>query len=97
MERPRPEVVNNTVASRFEIRESDAVAFLDYLISGGRLNLVHTEVPAAFQGRGYAGELARAGLEYAQERGLRVVPSCSFVAGYIARHPEYQPLVDADP
>jgi uncharacterized protein len=30
----------------------------------------------------------------ARSRGLKVVPRCSFVAGYLRRHPEYQDLVD---
>jgi predicted GNAT family acetyltransferase len=94
MELPAPKVVHNAVEGRFEIREGDEVARLDYSVSGDRISLVHTEVPEAFRGRGYAGQLARAGLEYAKGEGLRVVPECSFVRQYIARHPEYAPLVE---
>jgi len=32
-------------------------------------------------------------LEAAREQGKQVVPLCPFVAAYIKRHPEYQPLV----
>ncbi len=94
MEQSRPTVVQNAAAGRFEIREAGETARLDYSVADDRITLLHTEVPAAFQGRGYAGQLARAGLEYARREGLRVVPSCSFVRQYIDRHPEYASLVD---
>ena len=32
-------------------------------------------------------------LRYARDRGYTVVPSCPFVAAYIARHPEYRDLL----
>jgi hypothetical protein len=35
----------------------------------------------------------RGALEDARQRGLKVVPLCSFVRGYIERHPEMQDLV----
>jgi predicted GNAT family acetyltransferase len=33
-------------------------------------------------------------LDYARTQGLQVVPLCSFIAGYIRKHPEYQDLVE---
>jgi len=53
-------------------------------------------VPPALEGRGIAGKLARAALDYARERKLSVIPRCPFVAAYIRKHPEYQSLVRAD-
>ncbi len=94
MDQSATKVVHNAPAGRFEIREAGEIALLDYSVSGGRITLVHTEVPDAFRGRGYGGQLAQAGLEYARREGLRVVPACSFVRQYIARHPEYASLVD---
>jgi hypothetical protein len=57
------------------------------------LSLVHTEVPAELEGHGIGGRLAKAGLEFARQENLKVVPSCPFVAAYIRRHPEYLELV----
>jgi predicted GNAT family acetyltransferase len=34
-------------------------------------------------------------LDDARNRDLKVVPMCSFVRGYIERHPEYQDLLDS--
>jgi predicted GNAT family acetyltransferase len=36
----------------------------------------------------------RVALEFAAQQGLRVEPQCSYVAVFISRHPEFQPLVD---
>ena len=45
-------------------------------------------------GRGVAGDLVKAALDYARAQGLRVVPACSYSAAYVQRHPEYADLVD---
>ncbi len=36
--------------------------------------------------------IARAALDSARARGLRVIPQCPFIRAYIERHPEYQDL-----
>jgi uncharacterized protein len=88
-------VRHNRAAQRFEADLDGASAVLEYEQLDGRVVYLHTEVPAALAGRGIGGALARTALEAAQMQGLTVVPRCSFVRGYIARHPAYQPLVDA--
>jgi predicted GNAT family acetyltransferase len=45
------------------------------------------------RGGGIASHLTTHALDYARERGLKIVPSCPFVAAYIARHPEYRDLL----
>lgn len=85
-------VENNATAHRFEAVVDGGAAFLDYRRHGNVLVLVHTEVPPELEGRGIAGGLARAALQYAREQGLRVEPRCSFVVSYLERHPEYADL-----
>jgi len=50
-------------------------------------------VPSAVGGRGIAAELVRVALRWAEEKGYRVEPSCSYVAVYMRRHPETQKLL----
>src|SRR3954468_19845943 len=93
---PKPEPVLNELAHRFEIREGDYVAVLEYrLRDGNRLVLTHTGVPLHLEGKGIAALLARTALDYAREHQMRVVPLCSFVQAYLQRHPEYADLVEA--
>jgi len=89
-------VENNEKARQFQLRVEGHLALIQYVYSDGSIVFVHTEVPPALEGRGIAGKLARAALEYAREHKLSVVPRCPFVAAYIRKHPEYQSLVRAD-
>jgi predicted GNAT family acetyltransferase len=43
--------------------------------------------------RGFASRLVHDALGAARARGLKVVPRCSFVANYIAQHPEFGDLL----
>lgn len=86
-------VVNNVSDRRFEVSEGGELASLRYAVRNGKLYLIHTEVPKALEGQGYASALSRTALEYAQREHLQVVPRCPFVLGYLQRHPEYASLV----
>ena len=88
------QIQHNTDASRFTTEQDGHEAELVYRRKGDRLIIEHTGVPEAIGGRGIAGELVRAALDYARSAGLRVVPACSYSADYIHRHPEYVDLVD---
>lgn len=87
------EVVHNEAQRRFEVSQDGHLAELDYQRVGSEIIFTHTGVPAALEGRGIAGALVKAGLNYARDNGLAVVPICPFVKGYIERKPEYQALV----
>ena len=86
-------VSHDRVAHRFEVRTAAGTAFLTYLERGTVLEILHTEVPDALAGQGYAAALAVAALDFARSEGKRVIPSCPYVAAYIARHPGYADLV----
>jgi hypothetical protein len=88
-----PEVTNNPAASRFEIGTDEGIAILTYKLRGADLDLMHTEVPHALEGHGYAAALATAALSFARREGMKVIPTCPYVKAYLARHPEYADLV----
>lgn len=68
-------------------------AELEYRQRDGVIEITHTRVPPAIGGRGIAAALVRTALEYADAEGLKVVPTCSYAASYIERHPQYQGLL----
>ena len=84
------DVIDNQKESRFELAVDGATAVAEYRISGDTIYFTHTETPWALQGRGIASALMRGALTSARERGLKIVARCSFVADYIAKHPEFQ-------
>jgi predicted GNAT family acetyltransferase len=81
-------------AGLFEARTGKDRAQLQYRTEPGKIVFLHTEVPPAFRHHGVAEQLAHAGLEFARDSKLAVVAICPYVAAYIRKHPEYQPLVD---
>lgn len=91
-----PTVTDNARQEQFEIRAGDERAgFVAYELQGDQLSLLHTQVDQRFEGQGIGGRLARGTLDSARERGLAVLPYCSFIRTWIQRHPEYLDLVPA--
>ena len=84
---------NNSADHRYELTINGTTAFIDYTLDGERIALTHTEVPAALGGQGVGSKLVKGALDDVRARNLKVVPHCSFVKGYIDRHPDYQDLV----
>jgi predicted GNAT family acetyltransferase len=89
------QIHHDPASGRFSARLDGHEAELIYRREARRLLIDHTGVPEAIGGRGVAGELVRAALDYARAGDLRVVPLCSYSAEYIRRHPGYADLVDA--
>jgi uncharacterized protein len=88
-------VENDEKAQQFRLLVEGQVAVIEYSRSEGTITFTHTEVPSALEGKGIAGKMAKAALEYARDHDLAVAPRCQFVASYIRRHPEFEALVKA--
>jgi len=91
-----PAVQHDRARRRFTIAYRGDTAFLEYRPVGrapppdGRapaLELHRTFTPPAHRGRGFARRLVEAALAHARARGWAVVPSCSYVARYLASEP----------
>ena len=69
-------------------------AYLRYLfINKTTMNMIKTYVPPELRGQGIAAVVVHAALEYAKEKGFKVVPTCSYVETYIEMHQEYKALL----
>lgn len=86
-------LLDNSYDQQFELEVGDATALLQYELHQHYLSLVHTEVPAALQGRGVGSALVEKVLHQAEERHLTLIPLCPFVVRYLQRHPEWYRLV----
>ena len=84
---------NDAAKRRFVVAVEGQKAVLEYMVSGAKIIFTHTEVPRALEGNGIGGILAKAGLNYAKEQQLKVMPLCPFMASYIKRHPEWKALL----
>jgi len=91
------EIHDERSEGRYEARIDGRLAGLAaYRVHPGVIDVVHTQVEPAFEGKGVAGRLAAFVLDDIRRRGLRVRPTCPFFAAFIGRHPDYQDLVAAD-
>jgi predicted GNAT family acetyltransferase len=89
-----PTVRDAPEAQRYEIRDGERVLGLAaYERRGDTLVFTHTEVDPDAGQSGLGGTLVRAALDDVRSQGGSVVAQCSFVRGWIERHPEYQDLV----
>ena len=61
--------------------------------AGDRIALIHTEVLPAFEGRGVAAGHRPVRPRRCPARGRKVVATCPYVQGYLARHPEELDIV----
>ncbi|MFJ4851055.1 MULTISPECIES: GNAT family N-acetyltransferase [unclassified Streptomyces] len=93
-------VADNPDKSRFELfdavdegGEEELAGFAEYHLYRNEIAFIHTEVDPRFGGRGLGGVLARAALDAARDRELRVLPFCPFIRAWIGKHPEYVELV----
>lgn len=64
------------------------LAVAEYVRGVDELVLTRTFVQPALRGRGLAETLVRAALDFARAERLRVIPTCSYVAAFVDRHPE---------
>lgn len=84
--------VHEQAERRFTVTIDDQGALLDYTVADSVMTIRHTEVPKALGGRGIAGALVRAALEFARAEGYQVVPACEYAAAWMAKHPDYDDL-----
>ncbi|MET0704163.1 MAG: GNAT family N-acetyltransferase [Mycobacterium sp.] len=87
-----------TVAQRhrmFTIAVDDAPAGLTSFVDHeGQRIFLHTEVKTQFEGRGLASILVDEALTATRTEGLRVVAVCPMVAAYVAKHHDFDDMVD---
>lgn len=86
-------VQHNPERRRFEVEIEGKTAVAEYIMTSQKLILTHTEVPRGLEGNGIGSHLAVAALTYAKDNDLVVMPLCPYMAGYIARHPEWKSIL----
>lgn len=88
------QVTNNADHNRFEIHVDGRLAgFSQYDARDGVRDFVHTVVRDEFEGQGIGGKLARGALDQTRADGLKVIATCPFIKGWIAKHPDYEDLL----
>ena len=82
------QIVNAAERGRFETTVEGEVAFAAYRLEDGVMNMYHTSVPPHLEGRGIAGQLVAAAVDFSSKHRLKIEPACSYVAHYFEQHPD---------
>lgn len=91
-------VHDNAEHQRYEAHEGEHLAgVLGYEDRGGARVLLHTVVEPGMDGHGIGSALARHAIDDAREHDRPIVPVCTFVQGWLTRHPEHADVVAEPP
>jgi len=85
-------ILHDSAQGRFSTTVDGHTGYVEYSTRDGVMDIVHTIVPEEIGGRGIAGRLVEAALQFARSAGLQVRPSCEYAAAWMTRHPEYADL-----
>lgn len=70
---------------RFETLVDGFTAYVEYRREDNVLDVIHTIVPPALEGRGIASRLVGAAYDYAREEGLIFKATCSYAVAWLQR------------
>lgn len=88
------ELIDNTDKNQYEFHVGEYLPKIEYIkTKNGEIYLTHTEVPVALEGQGIGSQLVESVLADIEQKELRLIPLCPFVAGYIKKHPEWKKIV----
>lgn len=91
-EHPVPVIRHERAGQRFLLDVDGHLAHLDYESGDGVMVITHTIVPAPIAGRGIAGQLMQAVLEFAGSEQLMVDPQCSYADAWMRKHSQFETL-----
>ena len=91
----RVAVRHEPAALRWVAEVDGGEAELAYEARDGVLDLQHTLVPHASRGAGVAAALVQAAVDHARTEGVRLVPTCPYVAAWLARHRDARDVFEA--
>lgn len=92
------EIAHNSDKHTFEIRDEEGTlaGHADYRpLEEGSVDFDHTVIDPAFRGQGLSTPLIQAALDEARAQGWHIKASCSAVAHFINKHPDYEDLLES--
>ena len=88
------EIIHDEAGRRFTYERDGQLSYLLYRqLDESTVEMTSTYTPPPLRGRGIAARIVREALQWADGKGLRVVPTCWFVAEYVERDPQWKRLL----
>ena len=83
------EIIHDEKEQKFYLPVENTEARLLYRpVEDDKMEIYSTFSPPEARGQGLAGKLVEKALDYAAEKNLKVIPTCSYVAHYFEKNPE---------
>ncbi len=80
-----PHITHHPETARFETIVDGHTAYVEYQLENNVLDILHTIVPPAIEGRGLASRLVGAAYDYAEANGLTFKATCSYAILWLQR------------
>jgi hypothetical protein len=75
-------------------KEGEILAELSYRWAGtDSIYIEHTEVGNALKGKGIGKQLVSKAVDFAREKGIKIVPLCSFARSVFGKVPEFKDVL----
>ena len=84
-----PSAIHNSLNNRFCIKDRQD-CYLEYSLVNTTLELLHTFVSEDCRGKGFGEILLKESLTWAEQEGLCVQPTCSFIAAKMRLYPKWK-------
>lgn len=80
---------------RFELTfEGKPAGKMEYIAAAdNKITITHTEIHSSFSGNGLGSQLVQAGVDYARENSLKIVPACSFARHILEKDASYKDVL----
>ncbi|MGB9826993.1 MAG: GNAT family N-acetyltransferase [Thermosphaera sp.] len=78
------------------LKGSEEKAFLRYSVENNSMLLLETYTPPVFRGQGIAKRLVEYAIELARQRGLAIIPICSYTVYFFMKNREYRSILHSD-
>lgn len=75
------------------IQEDKVVGKIEFVKDNNELTITHTIVNPLFRGQGIAKILMEKVIELSKEKGLKIIPVCSYAVSYFEKNKEYKELL----
>ena len=89
------EIQHNETDKKFEIfQDGKSAGFMTYTWAGDDKFIIdHTEVDEQYGGLGLGKQLVEAAVNFARDKGIKIIPLCSFAKKTIDKTPEFQDVL----
>ncbi|MVN91214.1 GNAT family N-acetyltransferase [Mucilaginibacter aquatilis] len=63
------------------------------LVNNTEMDIYHTEVDAAYEGKSLGKQLIEAGINYARQKHFKIIPSCTFAKSVLTGNDQFKDVL----